>query len=199
MAALRRDYTGQKFHYLTALSFLHGNGQGKGATWLFKCDCGRNKELPACQVAKGRVKTCGSRECPHLQSLQPSVKIYTQEEKAQHFWNGVWHSYRHGALSRGLEFHLTREEVRSIAEQPCYYCQEPPRLRKYQNNKVQHCSGIDRVDNRQGYHIDNCVPCCTWCNSTKSAMPVKQFIDRIKRIYETQLQRSQVWQPDSIA
>jgi hypothetical protein len=46
---------------------------------------------------------------------------------------------------------------------------------------------IDRVDNSLGYVIGNCVPCCKLCNSMKSNLPKKTFLDHSKRIVKHQL------------
>jgi hypothetical protein len=33
--------------------------------------------------------------------------------------------------------------------------------------------------------LDNCVSCCTICNTAKSNLTMEQFADRIKTWYET--------------
>jgi len=47
-------------------------------------------------------------------------------------------------------------------------------------------SGVDRVDNNQGYVLRNCVPCCKWCNLAKNNTDVHSFLHAIKRIVECQ-------------
>ena len=42
--------------------------------------------------------------------------------------------------------------------------------------------GIDRVDNTQGYHMVNCVPCCKKCNQAKLAMSKEELIDLARAI-----------------
>lgn len=54
---------------------------------------------------------------------------------------------------------------------------------KYNNTEPLYLNGIDRVDSNKGYHIDNCVPCCTSCNYAKHKLSQKEFYDKIKKIY----------------
>jgi hypothetical protein len=52
-----KDMTGMKFNMLTAIKYessRHGE-----ARWLFRCDCGKEKEIRAKDVRIGRTKSCG--------------------------------------------------------------------------------------------------------------------------------------------
>lgn len=49
----RTDYTGQKFQMLTA---VEPRGSHK---WLFRCDCGVEKEIVSSGVVSGRQRSCG--------------------------------------------------------------------------------------------------------------------------------------------
>jgi hypothetical protein len=53
-----KDLTGNKYNMLTAIKFIRIN-QNHRAMWLFKCDCGNEKELSAYDVQKGTFKNCG--------------------------------------------------------------------------------------------------------------------------------------------
>lgn len=69
-------------------------------------------------------------------------------------------SAKGGAKSRGLSWDLTLEQFEEFTKLPCYYCQ----------NKLNHNttgSGLDRIDNNKGYSVDNCLPCCSTCNSVR--------------------------------
>ena len=52
------DLTGQKFNMLTAVEFLRIEKK-IGSIWKFKCDCGKEVELPAGRVKYGTTKSCG--------------------------------------------------------------------------------------------------------------------------------------------
>lgn len=52
------DLTGQKFNHLTAIKYLRTE-KGKGAVWLFRCDCGNEVENLAGRVKSGNTTSCG--------------------------------------------------------------------------------------------------------------------------------------------
>jgi len=60
-----------------------------------------------------------------------------------------------------IDFNLTFEQYSEIAIKPCYYCNDHFRT------EIGTGSGIDRVINTKGYHIDNIVSCCAHCNYLK--------------------------------
>ncbi len=55
----------------------------------------------------------------------------------------------------------------------CYYC----------GDKILTKTGIDRVDNKIGYTMDNCVPCCSKCNVMKHILSKSDFFSHIQKIY----------------
>lgn len=53
----RLDLTGQRFNMLTAVKRMRPRN---GVTyWLFRCDCGNEKVIAACNVKSGATKSCG--------------------------------------------------------------------------------------------------------------------------------------------
>lgn len=58
MPAKPLDVTGTKFNQLTAVKRI-GSGSGHGSVWLWKCECGTEKEIPLSDVKKGTTKSCG--------------------------------------------------------------------------------------------------------------------------------------------
>ena len=68
-------------------------------------------------------------------------------------------SLKQGAVSRNLSFSITDEEAKNILNQKCYYCNEDEYI------------GIDRIDSKKGYTLENCVPCCKFCNLMKNKLP----------------------------
>ena len=56
---------------------------------------------------------------------------------------------------RGIETSLTGKNFTALLKQPCFYC-----------GGVN--TGLDRLDNKDGYHLYNCVPCCGVCNRIKA-------------------------------
>lgn len=53
-----KDYTGQRFARLVALSFVERRNSG-GSIWRFLCDCGTEKDISAKMVVSGHTSSCG--------------------------------------------------------------------------------------------------------------------------------------------
>lgn len=51
------DITGQRFSRLTAIRRVED--RNKKAYWLFRCDCGVEKEIRKNRVTTGKIKSCG--------------------------------------------------------------------------------------------------------------------------------------------
>jgi hypothetical protein len=58
------------------------------------------------------------------------------------------------------EFSLTLEEYSLLVEQPCTYCGFD------ENEKY---IGLDRIDNKAGYTLENVVPSCSLCNRARGS------------------------------
>jgi hypothetical protein len=58
MPARPLDVTGEKFNQLTAVKRVD-SGSGHGTIWLWKCECGTEKEIPLSDVKRGTTKSCG--------------------------------------------------------------------------------------------------------------------------------------------
>lgn len=95
-------------------------------------------------------------------------------------------TYIIGARDRNLDFLLTREEFQTLIDQDCFYCGAKPVLRKV-GDRLKHdiyANGIDRVDNKVGYTLDNCVPCCKICNKAKLDFSQEEFISMCQRVVD---------------
>lgn len=70
----RLDITGQRWGRLTAVRLVRYEdieGAGKRrAIWLFRCDCGTEKEIPATQVKHSRTRSCGCLANEHITNLR---------------------------------------------------------------------------------------------------------------------------------
>lgn len=77
-----------------------------------------------------------------------------------------------------------------LISKDCYYCGSSPVLKNYiRSNKYAieedlYANGIDRVDNNIGYEIDNIVPCCKRCNTSKNDMTQEEFLNHTIKIYD---------------
>jgi hypothetical protein len=84
-----------------------------------------------------------------------------------------YNKYYNGARTRKILFTITDTQFNNIINNDCYYCKSIP----------EKFSGIDRLDNNEGYNIDNCIPCCSTCNILKHTLSYNDFIKQIERIY----------------
>jgi hypothetical protein len=84
----------------------------------------------------------------------------------------VYNAYKYKAeKQRHLIFSLTLREFEETVRQPCHYCGETNNPR-----------GLDRVDNRAGYTVRNCVPSCGPCNMLKKDLDLHSFLILVQKI-----------------
>lgn len=171
---------GQKFGRLTIVKRA-GSDKWKNATWLCKCNCGREKIISGNDLREGNTKSCGCLK----------IEIHKIEFGLANMRYAI-RNYQNGAKERSIEWDLTEEQFEEITQKDCYYCGAKP------NNKSYHFqagaingsyiyNGLDRVDNTKGYTINNVVPCCKICNMAKNNLTLQEFKDWIKRTYNKML------------
>jgi len=85
----------------------------------------------------------------------------------------TFNHYKYDCTIKRRLFELSFEEFDSTVKDPCYYC-----------GIVQDkgFNGIDRMDQTQGYVIENCVSCCKLCNFMKGAVDNITFLQRVEHI-----------------
>lgn len=119
----------------------------------------KEKNILYCDVERGCMNLVaeGKKSC-HMCLIDPHKKYL---------------DYTHGADKRGYKMELTEEEFTELIYKPCYYC-------SYYVEKS--TIGVDRYDNNKDYTVENCVPCCKWCNRMKVNYDTEEFIERCTRI-----------------
>lgn len=172
---------------------------GKSSTkWKCLCNCGNTVEVLGTRLT-GTKKT---NSCGCLQKEKASISGTNTRQCPKHnAWNNYYCSYRSGARERKYDWNLTLEQFISIASSDCRYCGVAPTLNdsgkkaylssckigeipidhKFAEDKIIFSNGVDRVDNAQGYHPDNVVPCCTQCNYAKLNRTESEFVAWIFR------------------
>lgn len=83
-------------------------------------------------------------------------------------------NYKSCSKERKKEFNLTKEQFNKIVKQNCYLCGG-------NNSKG---IGIDRFNNDIGYTLDNCKPCCSYCNFMKKNIDYNDFLIQVKNIVD---------------
>lgn len=175
------DLTGQRFSSLTAVERVVVDGRSQG--WRCVCDCGNETILATGLLRQGKMRSCGCK----FRDPRPQMRKVPGYATARN----QYAVYRHNAKRRSLAFDLTFDEFYALAEQACSYCSAPPTPRQRGNAATSWlCNGIDRVDNDKGYVLDNCVPCCKLCNQRKRAASREDFLNWVRRVYETSIKET---------
>jgi hypothetical protein len=167
------DLSGLKFNRLLVINEAFVRNQAH--YWNCKCDCGTEKIINGSKLKNGRTKSCG---CLQFENRHRGYSEAT--------FNAIYSQYKSNARKRNLDFELDKNYFKKITQQNCFYCgAEPNCIRKSTSGNGDYIyNGIDRLDSLRGYVIDNVVPCCPRCNEGKMDIPLNEFLDWIKRIYE---------------
>lgn len=176
------DLIGKKFGRLQVISVIK---EEKYYSCNCLCVCGKETKVFTFSLKKGTTTSCG---CYYVESRshkksKPRSDIKPNGRSAGNY---VFLTYRRNAKVRNFEFRLTKDQFAEIVVKNCYYCNSPPtQTYKYATPKKSEAftySGIDRRDNKIGYTLDNCVPCCTICNKAKGSLPLEDFKKWIERL-----------------
>lgn len=104
--------------------------------------------------------------------------------------NQTYAEYRKSAIKRGYEFNLPINTFIDLLLKSCYYCGQPPsRLVKHGGLKAHFAiNGIDRIDNKIGYTLENSISCCSFCNNAKKDYTLDDFLSWIQRAANYQME-----------
>ncbi len=105
---------------------------------------------------------------PKKPETKKQKRIFPKEERE-------YHRKRQCALQGGRQWSLNFEEWSKLTCQPCIYCGR----KRNTNGKS---NGLDRVNNKLEYTIDNVVPACWNCNKMKGTLSVRQFAEQATAI-----------------
>lgn len=92
--------------------------------------------------------------------------------------NRIKNAYKSNAKVRNISWELTDSEFLELVTKSCVYC-----------GHTQEYNGIDRIDSNKGYTVNNCVPCCGWCNTMKLDHSLEEFLQHITNIYNFQKEK----------
>lgn len=169
------DLTGKQFGKLTVSHKSGSTWEGK-AIWHCKCECGKTSDVVARSLRRGATTSCGcNRQRSHrkLPPFEAGINVARRE-------------YQRGALDRNLVWELSDARVKELFLGNCFYCGTPPsriiELGKYNGDAK--INGIDRIENTEGYTVNNTVSCCTQCNRAKSDLTQRAFQFWISKLVE---------------
>ncbi len=98
------------------------------------------------------------------------IKLLENKKVQRNSLKGKYSEYKQSAKKRKIDFSLTIEEFKQLWQIPCTYCGI--------NIKT---IGIDRVDSKKGYQVNNIISCCTDCNKIKNSKTLNNFIKHCKQ------------------
>ena len=123
---------GDKFGKLTAIKYLYtkdlkykdskrGIRVKKNKYWLWKCDCGNEKEILVDSVVYGKnTFSCG---CLQIETQNKPRRILPIIETTKY---KLLRHYITSAGDRAHEFNLSESEFFWLTKQDCYYCGKKP-------------------------------------------------------------------------
>ncbi len=168
------DLRGRKFRHLTVLKRGPDCKGRNKITWECQCDCGNITIVRTGSLKNGSSGNCYN--CWKSKSLAFGEAAF----------NRLCNQYKQGAIQRNLSFDLSKDDIKNITKQNCFYCGIPPTQIANPakgNNGGYVYNGIDRKDNTLGYTLENAVACCVHCNFSKRERTVTEFVDWIIKAY----------------
>lgn len=96
----------------------------------------------------------------------------------------IWQRHKKGALSRGLEFHLSIEDVQRMLDLQGSRCALTQRVFSDERPEGQRikpwAASIDRKDSTKGYTIDNCRLVCASINVALNRFGDQAFMELLE-------------------
>ncbi len=177
---LYRDLTGRVMGRWTVIKYdgmkRYKNCDSSLRMWLCRCSCGVERSVGSLGLLNGRSKSCGCLK-----------KELDKIQKPDHYTIKIrlYREYKNNATKRGYSFSLSFDEFVLMLSKNCFYCNSNTlNQRKAEKLHSEYTyTGIDRIDNKQGYVIGNIVPCCKKCNVAKHTMSQNDFSEWIINVY----------------
>lgn len=116
--------------------------------------CGSKRE--AYPNGRWRCRACANKGLAKYRRVSATYKTRKKEQNKKP--SARFSQLRYMARKRKLEMTLTFTQWQAFQNDLCYYCSGPLDPTG---------SGLDRIDNTQGYTETNVVACCGLCNKVK--------------------------------
>ncbi len=170
-----------------------------GNDWLVRCiKCGKEQIQSISNMKKHKKDTCYFCEHPTAERNPKSnggrkgVNLLPIDERIYNYYSSRILQQNEKGSRKYKEWKLTLNDFSSLIHQNCYYCGAEPSIdnawndsnKRISTDEVVAINGIDRWDPNKGYTIENCVPCCKYCNRMKSDLQPRDFYYKISLIYK---------------
>ena len=183
------DLAGMKFGRLSVIETVGSNGGMK--LWRCVCECGTETIVTSNALNKNHTKSCGCRKKEaQLENCFKFKRVsFTSKPRGEASLRRLIVQYKSGARKRGIGFSLTDAEAKIFFDGDCFYCGARPStiMSSPKCNGEYIYNGIDRLNNDEGYTLENCVSCCSLCNHIKSDVSLNDFMAQIERIHSNRV------------
>lgn len=181
------DLNGQKFGRLIVKHRFKDQFTPNGhpyVRWVCKCDCGKEVMIKSIYLRNYLTQSCGCLNIEIRKKLNWQHPKTRRLPKGEAAFRRILKNYRQHSKKKNRKFLLTNEQAKELFKSNCFYCGNIPNSISKPawdtGNFVY--NGIDRVDNTKDYTLDNCVPCCIWCNRMKLNKSQREFLFHIEKI-----------------
>jgi len=183
------DLKEQRFGKLVVKE-MSGKNKYNSVLWLCDCDCGKkNVTVNGANLRRGFTTSCGCKVKEQISKIAKHNQKYFNFDRRliKPFYSQFLGYIKHDKYNCELNY----DKFEKLILEPCYYCGNKHDIKKIRiggNNRnktyLLKINGIDRIDSKKGYLIDNVVPCCATCNKAKNVMTKKEFLSWIERVYK---------------
>lgn len=156
---------------------------GKDRAWECVCECGNKKIVKTTHLKSGTVRSCG---CLQKETMKHKNGNQFKLPAGEASLNAIIFNYKYTAKKRNLAWGLSKEQCIELFKSNCNMCNMGPSnefLHKNSNGSYMY-NGIDRIDNTEGYTVDNVQTLCKRCNVAKNDMTNEEFLDWVLRVVE---------------
>lgn len=168
---------------------VEGLGAGKHAVAICQCDCGNVTKVSSHLLKK--IKSCGCSQYDLNFIKKRDADSYNCLPKGEAMMNSYFHSYVNAAKKRNLPFTLTKQQFIDLTSMSCHYCGAEPTYKMLykKDGRPMHnggivVNGVDRMNNTDGYSLENSVACCSECNFAKHARSKESFVAHCQRVVD---------------
>jgi len=182
----KKNWIGHKFGQLVVLEETSKRKYRRPSiVFLCQCSCGNKCEIAAAQFSSTLSCGCRKKEV----NKQPIGLLKAAQDRllppGESAFRTLLSRYKKSATKRKLSFSLLENNFKTLVQSNCFYCNTKP-LQQCFNRKSSSSftyNGIDRVDNKVGYELYNCVSCCFRCNRAKDTMTTTDFKSWITSVF----------------
>ncbi len=196
---MKNNLINQKFGSLLVVEKAKQHGPGRVAVWRCLCDCGKEAFKIKAALIKPKIVSCGCRIQERFiltgagrRDPSPTMSSYRK----------LYGEYKSRTTKR---FSLKLEQFISLISKNCFYCDAPPsktknanltKSGKYRTSNKQridqatiYYNGLDKINPKKGYTINNVLPACWICNRAKSDTSYERFLLYLKQVSKSWCQK----------